>query len=166
MKIALLSDTHNNLTGIQTTLSKLKELKVDTVIHCGDMTTGETADAFHDFCIHHVRGNGDLDTLSIQFAIQECRPGSSSAEVYTDMLDGKIIAAVHGHNAPLLRSLIENGRYDYVFHGHTHRLRDEQTGKTRVINPGAIGGAIRSRRSFCVLELLTGDLSVYPLDTI
>ena len=155
MKIALLSDTHNNLTGIQTTLSKLKELKVDTVIHCGDMTTGETADAFHDFCIHHV-----------QFAIQECRPGSSSAEVYTDMLDGKIIAAVHGHNAPLLRSLIENGRYDYVFHGHTHRLRDEQTGKTRVINPGAIGGAIRSRRSFCVLELLTGDFSVYPLDTI
>ena len=165
MRIALLSDTHNNLHNIQSALSKLKELKVDTIIHCGDMTRDETAEAFHDFCIHHVLGNGDMDTFGLQMAIQECRPGSSSGEIYTATLDGKSIAAIHGHNLPLYRSLTENGRYDYVFHGHTHRLRDERIGKTRVINPGALGGAVRGERSFCVLELSTGDLSVYPVET-
>lgn len=163
MKIALISDTHNSRYGIEEVLGRLNVMDVHTIIHCGDMTSGETADLFKDFCIHHVWGNGDIDTLSIQFAIQECRPGSSTGEIYADRIDGKRIVALHGHNTNLLRTLSENGHYDYVFYGHTHRKRDETFGKTRVINPGAIGGAIRSTRSYCVLDFITGDLTEYPI---
>lgn len=163
MKIAILSDTHNNCNGIEDALGKLAVMNIQCIIHCGDMTRGETAELFNNFCIHHVWGNGDLDTLSIQFAIQECRAGSSTGEVFTDIIDGKRIAALHGHNATLLNTLAQNGHYDYIFHGHTHRMRDDVYGKTRIINPGAIGGAFRSARSFCILDLISGDLTNYPI---
>ncbi len=163
MKIAILSDTHNNGFGIQDALDKLAAMNIFDIIHCGDMTRGETAELFKNFCIHHVWGNGDLDTLSLQFAIQECKAGSSTGEVFTDIVDGKHIAALHGHNIALLTALTDNGRYDYIFHGHTHRTRDDTYGKTRIINPGAIGGAYRSARSFCVLDFISGDLTNYPI---
>ena len=163
MKIAILSDTHNYLPGIQTALNQLQREKVDTIIHCGDMTLAETVDAFRDYTIYHVWGNGDLDTLAIHFAIQECQAGSSTSEIYTDVLGGKRIAAIHGHNTHLLQTIIENGHFDYVFHGHTHRRRDDEIGGTRVINPGAIGGAFRSSRSFCILNLENNDLNYYPV---
>ena len=41
--------------------------------------------------------------------------------------------------------------------GHTHRRRDQTIGRTRVINPGALGGVRWQRRSFCILDLATGE---------
>jgi predicted phosphodiesterase len=32
---------------------------------------------------------------------------------------------------------------DYLLHGHTHELRDERIGRTRMINPGALFRAAR-----------------------
>ena len=34
-------------------------------------------------------------------------------------------------------------------------------GKTRVINPGALGGAHRGERGFCILDFVTGELTDY-----
>ena len=164
MKIALLSDTHNFKTSVQTALSTLKSEKIDTIIHCGDMTNVETLELFQDFTIHHVWGNGDLDTIAYQIVIQGCKPGSTTSEVYSDVIDGKRIAALHGHQKKLLDSLIENGHYDYVFHGHTHRQRDEMIRDTRVINPGALGGTFRGSRSFAILDFSTGNLSSLQIE--
>ena len=57
----------------------------------------------------------------------------------------------------VLGNLIASGEYAYVFHGHTHRRRDRMIGHTRVINPGALGGRRTERRSFCILDLATGE---------
>lgn len=163
MIIALLSDTHNNQSGVIDALKILKDQKIETIIHCGDMTNSETAELFQDFCIHHVRGNGDIDWIGIQFAVESCQPGSSSDSIYTDLIDGKRIAALHGNDQNLYYGLLEKGAFDYVFVGHTHSHRDERIGGTRVINPGAVGGAFRGKRGFCTLNLLTDDLVFYAL---
>jgi len=70
------------------------------------------------------------------------------------------LALLHGDNIPQLTHLIHSGDYDYVIHGHTHQLRDELIGHTRVINPGACGGGGLSPKTFAILELATGDLQV------
>jgi hypothetical protein len=62
---------------------------------------------------------------------------------------------VHGHREGELRRVISAGEYAYVFHGHTHRRRDEHIGPTRVISPGALGGMRWQQRSFCILDLET-----------
>jgi predicted phosphodiesterase len=61
----------------------------------------------------------------------------------------------HGDNEGFLDGLIGSGKYAYVLHGHTHRRRDQTVGSTRVINPGALGGMRRERRSLCILDLTT-----------
>ena len=63
---------------------------------------------------------------------------------------------IHGDNEEALANLITSGRYAYVFHGHTHRRRDQMVGHTRAINPGALGGRRWQSRSFCILDLETG----------
>jgi predicted phosphodiesterase len=32
---------------------------------------------------------------------------------------------------------------DYLLHGHSHEVRDERVGRTRIINPGALCRAAR-----------------------
>lgn len=159
MKIAIVSDTHNDNHAIDRMLSILRSERIRTIIHCGDMTRAETAELFQDFCLNHVWGNGDLDSIGLQIAIQACQPGSSTSQNYSAVLNEKRIAAVHGHDRHLLDSLIECGHYEFVFHGHTHRQRSEKIGKTHVINPGALGGGFRSTHSFAVLDLHSGDLT-------
>lgn len=164
MKIAIVSDTHNNEFGVMDALKEIRAEGIETIIHCGDMTSGDTAELFSDFCIHHVRGNGDIDQFGIDIAIEACRPGSTSGLVYTALIDGKKIAALHGHNANMYFTLLESGTFDYIFHGHTHHHRDEMDGKTRIINPGAIGGAHRGTRGFCTLDMLDGKLTFHEME--
>jgi predicted phosphodiesterase len=64
---------------------------------------------------------------------------------------------IHGDNEEVLGNLVTSDQHAYVFHGHTHRRRDKTIGRTRVINPGALGGTRRQRRSLCVLNLKTGE---------
>lgn len=163
MKIGLISDTHNNENGVADVLQTFRQENVTEIIHCGDMTSGATMELFTDFCIHHVWGNGDLDTFSYQMIAQECKPGSSSAQVFTGLFDGKKVAAVHGHRMSELYSLEDRGDLDFVFHGHTHRQEDMMRGRTRVINPGAVGGAYRGRRGFAIVDFSTGDVTFFDL---
>ena len=61
----------------------------------------------------------------------------------------------------IFSGLLDSDFFDYIFVGHTHRKSDRMMGKTRVINPGAIGGAHRGERGFCILDFATGELTDY-----
>lgn len=164
MRIAIVSDTHNDIYAIEQFLTMLESEKIQTIIHCGDMTRSATVEAFVDFEVHHVWGNGDLDTFGLQFAVQGCLPGSTSTLTYSSILENQRLIALHGHDRNLLQSLIESGSYDYVFHGHTHRQKMERVGKTIVINPGALGGGFRSTNSFVILDLKSGESTFKTTD--
>ena len=56
-------------------------------------------------------------------------------------------------------SMLDSGFFDYIFVGHTHRKMDEMMGKTRVINPGAIGGAHRGKRGYVILDTANGEVT-------
>lgn len=161
MKIGILSDTHDHGPRTSEVLEIFRQEGVRELIHCGDMTRVATAELFRDFTLHHVLGNNDFDSIGLSLTIQEFGPGSGSGEIFTGEIDGKLFAAIHGHRLAALTQLIQSQRYDYVLTGHTHRVRDERIGRTRVINPGALGGARRDRRNFCILEIETDDLTHY-----
>lgn len=161
MKAAIISDTHDAVFSTKDVLEKIKDAGVDTIIHCGDMTNAMTAALFHDFCIYHAWGNCDYDTVGLKFAVQECLPGSRSDRWIKGVFDGKLFAAVHEQHSAIFSGLMDSGQFDYIFVGHTHRKSDQTAGKTRVINPGAIGGAHRGERGFCIIDFATGELTDY-----
>ena len=50
---------------------------------------------------------------------------------------GSVLVATHGH-LPGFEDAALALPADYFLHGHTHRVRDQRLGVTRVCNPGAL----------------------------
>ena len=164
MRAAVISDTHDAVFSTQEVLKRIAAEGVDTIIHCGDMTTAYTAELFKDFCVYHAWGNNDFDTFGIKFALQECLPGSQSDRWIKCVFDGKAVAAVHIEHSSLFTGLMNSGAFDYIFVGHTHRKSDRTEGKTRIINPGAIGGARRGPRGFIIVDFAAGEIQDFLIE--
>jgi predicted phosphodiesterase len=77
---------------------------------------------------------------------------------FSGKVGGVKIGVTHGHLLGRLDKLTRSRGHAFVFTGHTHRQRDEIVGKTRVINPGALGGARHEARSVCIVDLDTRDV--------
>ena len=60
----------------------------------------------------------------------------------------------------LVNRWAKSGEFDYVFYGHTLRRSDTLIGKTRVINPGALGGPRYQTRSGYLLDLVSGEVKL------
>lgn len=161
MYIAVLSDTHNRVHVLKSALELLRQYHVDTVFHCGDVTTLETARWMEGFTVHYVFGNGDEDPEAITSLLIAANPASTGGFVYTGELAAVRVAATHGHLAGKVNALASSGEYDYVFHGHTHIQRDVILHNTRIINPGALGAPRYAGRTLCILDLATGQAN-YP----
>lgn len=162
MQIGILADTHNRNSSLQAALTYLSANGIETIFHCGDVTSIETARLMVGFTVHFVYGNGDAEADAIRDLLISANPASTGGLVFSAELDGVSIAATHGHLSGKVIALAANGAYNYVFHGHTHVQKDGLIGKTRIINPGSLGSYRYGGRTLCILDLITG-LSEYPL---
>jgi putative phosphoesterase len=157
MKIGILSDTHNHTPNLERALSLFRARGITTLIHCGDMTSPNTAVLLKGFHVIAVAGNMDVNTGQLERALKMLNPQNSLSATFTGEIEGISIAATHSHrgNVP---ELVANGRYTYIFHGHTHRRKHEQVGSSHIINPGALGGTQHESRSVCVVNLATNHV--------
>ena len=57
MKIGILSDTHNNVNNLQRALAFFHREGIQTLIHCGDITSPATAVHLKGFTLIYVHGN-------------------------------------------------------------------------------------------------------------
>jgi len=162
MKIGIISDTHDNLRNLEAALEVLEAERVMKILHCGDVCRPEIIQTLAGFDVWIAQGNMDRH-LGLAQATEETLGRGRLAWLHEPTLDGYPVATVHGDNGEVLRNLISSGKYAYVFHGHTHRRRDQTVGRTRVINPGALGGMRRQSRSFCILDLTTGEVRFVEL---
>jgi putative phosphoesterase len=157
MRIGILSDTHNHVANLRRALDLFRAEGITTLVHCGDMTSPETAAHLADFQVIYTVGNSDGSAGALHNVLADLHPDNIFTESWTGTLGGVRLAATHGHLPGKVESLVRSGRYAFVFHGHTHRRRDETAGwrRTRIINPGALGGARYEPRTICVLNLAT-----------
>ena len=155
MRVGIISDTHDNLNNLKTALEILEETEIRMVLHCGDLSGPGVVEAMSGFDTWIARGNVD-NHPELEATVREALGNGRLAERHRLALEGRSALLVHGHREAALRRAINTGEYAYVFHGHTHRRRDETIGRTRVINPGALGGMRWQQRSFCILDFESG----------
>jgi len=158
MLLAILSDTHDNRHAIRRALDLARGRGAAEILHCGDMTSSAAVELFRGWTLQYVYGNTDRDKAEIRAAVDRLGTGSSCGEELRLERDGVRIALLHGNRADRLSAAVRSGDFDFVLHGHTHRRRDEQSGRTRVVNPGALGGAAAGRHSFCLLNTSDGGV--------
>lgn len=163
MKIGILSDTHNNLPNLRAALDLFGKREIETLIHCGDFTGVEAAQAMAGFHVLAAFGNGDVASGEIRQVLLAHNPDNYAGLMYTGQIDGVRIAATHGHLPGQVEELVRSGQFDYVFKGHSHQRKDERFGFTRLINPGALGGLHREARSICIVDLTSGKAEFISL---
>lgn len=159
-RLGLISDTHNHLQNVAFAVAHFQAEGVRIVLHAGDVTGAEVLRLLSPFDLYLAWGNVDRpDDLT-------CVMGADGfglthvAHLHSLSFDGRTIALLHGDESLQLAQVIRSGAYDYVIHGHTHRTRDERFGRTRVINPGALGGGGLHPKAFAVLDYATDDLQI------
>jgi uncharacterized protein len=161
MKIGVLSDSHGRIAAVEAALAAFRARSVDLVIHCGDIDEANLVQAFAGWPTHFVFGNCDAGRDSIRRAIADI--GSTLHAPFGHLeLAGKQVAWLHGDQPELKHDVEFSGHYDYLFYGHTHMAEQHMTGRTIVINPGALH---RARPKTClVLDLPSGIAETVVID--
>lgn len=138
MRIAILSDIHDNIWKLEALLASLE---ADVLLFCGDFcapfTLAQIAEAF-DGPIHAVFGNNDGD----QFLLARIASKYPHVTLHGDLaeleLDGRRVAVTH--YPQIGNALAQGPAYDLVCHGHSHERLVETVGDTLRVNPGEVMG--------------------------
>ncbi len=157
MKVGVVSDTHDHLDNLRVALDAFRSAEVDLVLHCGDLCSPDIVRAMTGFDVRIARGNMDRHP-DLPQVVRATFLRDQLARFHQFSLNGCAAAMLHGDQEGRLRDVIQVGDYAYVFHGHTHRRRDQLVGRTRVINPGALGGTRWQQRSFCIFDLAEDEV--------
>ncbi|MFA5069745.1 MAG: metallophosphoesterase family protein [Patescibacteria group bacterium] len=153
MKIAILSDLHDNYADWQIISKIIKKEKIANLIYCGDLASpimlAKMAEDF-DGHINLVYGNvADREREKI-VAEENKSKVTHYGQAGEFILDGKKIALTHFPDQA--KKFVSAGRFDLVCYGHTHLKTFEKIKNTYLLNPGTAGGMFQYP-SFAVFDL-------------
>lgn len=163
MKIAIISDTHDNFENTTKVFEKIKELGINEIIHCGDVISPFILNKMEEYGkkIHLVFGYQDVNLVTISKSFEGNYKNIVFYKDFGDIeIDGKKIFFIH--NNKLARTIAESQKYDAVFHGHNHVANSEMIGKTLLVNPGEILG-IKGKPSFAIYDTETNKVEIVEL---
>ena len=157
MKIAILSDIHDNIWKLDEVLEGLGEAQ--ELIFCGDFcapfSLGMLAEGFRG-PIHVVFGNNDGDKLLLSQVAAKAGNVTLHGEFAELELGGRKIAAIH--YPAIAAGLAASGRYDLVCCGHSHKYEAKRVGRTLLLNPGEVMGRF-GLSTYAIYDTETGEVS-------
>ena len=158
MKIGVVSDTRDNREGLKLLLDKLLVGGARWLFHCGGLGSVDMVELLKPWQVYIVRGERERDWQAVEAALQKARLQSSLPMQMSALLDGKRIGLCRGEDMGLVNQWVKSREFDYVFHGHTLRRRDERIGRTRIVSPGALSGPRYQPRSGCLIDLTADEV--------
>ena len=194
MRIAIITDSHDNLANLKKTLAYLNRQGIKLIIHCGDIASDETLEKMVKFFpgnIYFTFGNADNIPLA-KIKNSPCtkpkvlvqgQKSPKESDLKSDPtgqaklnfcnkfgeieIDNKKIAFTHFPSQA--KKLAKKGKYDLVFYGHTHKPWIQQISNLRkstlLVNPGNLCGVFY-KPSFAVYDTEKQGLSLIRLDLI
>lgn len=180
MRIAIISDSHDNLTNIYKAIEWMNKNGISEIIHCGDVCApGALREIANNFKgkIHLVYGNVDGDhegmealtgeskNIKIYGETGELEIGNLKLEISKPKKKEDKIKIAFTHFPWTAKKLAETGKYRYVFYGHTHKPWEEHVGNCKLINPGTLAGMFY-KATFATLNTNTGKLELKLLERI
>ena len=166
-RLGILSDTHGDAARARRAVELLCARGATQIIHLGDVGCVSVLDHLAGVHATVVFGNCDdarslwryAESLGIAVAhpaaiieVKSSEPGSRS---------NVRVGITHGHLLDEVDRLFQ-AEVDILLHGHTHAIRDDIVGSTRILNPGALHRA--TRRTALLLELPSGEAEWIDVD--
>jgi len=160
MKIAVLSDVHDNIWRLETLLEDINRSGVEALLFCGDLcapfTLKQIAEGV-DGPVHFVLGNNDGDVL----LLSRIANGLDNATLHGHFayleLGGRKVAI--NHYPRIARDQALSGQYDLVCYGHDHTANVERIGDTLLVNPGEGMGRF-GKSTYALYDTETGTAEI------
>ncbi|MBU0674334.1 MAG: YfcE family phosphodiesterase [Proteobacteria bacterium] len=155
MRIAIMSDSHDQIANLRAAVLVCKEFGVGMLIHCGDLISPFMLNELAGFGgpVHLVYGNnvGDQHLISqscgIRYPTITHHGGLGAVEA-----DGVRIAITH--YPEMAKGIAAQRKFDVVCCGHNHRYQVEHHGETLLINPGELLGK-DDQPGFCLFDTVS-----------
>ncbi len=166
MKIAVISDIHENLHNLILFLEQAKQGGVEQIICLGDLMNNGVAKvlASSSIPVFTIWGNNDGEKVAVtKTSLAE----SSNLTVGFDTFDilefaGRKIFVTH--YPTLAKPMARSGDFDAVFYGHNHEKNLDQIGKCVVANPGEISAHKTGVASYVMYDTETNVAEIFVLE--
>ncbi len=154
MKIAIISDIHDQIENLNWALEKITQDEISYIFALGDYTSSYIIERLqvNDIPINAVWGNCDGDKQSIIRASNNENKNISFAEHSFDTIEIEDKKFFLTHYPELAENAAKSRDYDAVFHGHTHYKRDEKIGIVPIISPGKLAIYPHDEISFAIFD--------------
>lgn len=167
MKLAIISDIHDNIPNLENCLTWCRNNKIKTVICCGDVTNNETLSKIDDFFNDGgwlVRGNMEIydedETANLhnlkylgRYGVAEVS-GKKFGLCHEPLYIDKVVALCE-----------KSGGCQYIFYGHTHQPWEYIRRNIKVINPGTVAGTF-SKSTFAAWDTETGEITLKVIELL
>jgi len=159
MKIAIISDTHDNLENLKKFFDFAKKKKIKILIHCGDVCNGETLKEIEKNFerIYLSLGNADIKDSILKEA-KKTKIFENEGRIEIENLK---IGFCHMFN--LKEKNLED--FDFYFFGHSHWPFLKKEGNCYLANPGNLAGLFY-KATFAILDTKTKKIELKILEKI
>lgn len=168
MRLAIISDTHDNLANLEKFAIWAAKNQIERIIHCGDIASGETVEFLakkFSGDIYLAYGNMDANYRDDIYLASDNLP---NVHLFGDEgeleIDGIKIAFCHFPERA--KELAATGKYNLVFYGHTHKpWMETLPSGCQLVNPGTLGGVFQ-KAAFAVFDTATKKLELKILELL
>lgn len=163
MKIAVISDIHDNLVNLEKCLNWLKTQKIESLICCGDVTNFETLGVISK------KFSGDIFLVYGNMEIYEKEEVEKHGNIKFLGRIGRIELGERRigicHEPYFINEVMGRGKCDIIFYGHTHRPFEEMRDGIKIINPGTLGGVFQ-KSTFAIYDSEKNEAELKILELI
>lgn len=165
MKIAILSDIHENYHNLILALQAMEKYQIDQIICLGDLMNSGIAKllAVQPIPVFLIWGNNDGEKVEITLASKKENSALTVSTKSYDFLHlgGKKIFISHYEN--LAYPMAKSGEFDAIFYGHTHLQKTEKINHCWVVNPGEISAGKTKKATFAIYDTNQDEVEIITL---
>ncbi|HSW44226.1 MAG TPA: metallophosphoesterase [Phycisphaerae bacterium] len=146
MKIGVLSDTHDQLTMIDTALALFRQHRVEMLLHPGDVVAPFAAKHMLAWTgpLKIIFGNNDGERKGLKVLLPQIQDGP----LFVEAAGRKILL----HHAYEWCTPHDITAADIVVTGHTHEIVNETRDRKLFLNPGECCGWVTGRGTVALLD--------------
>lgn len=137
MKIAIISDTHDNTPAVVWIIEYLNEQNISVALHAGDLINPGIISRFiqhYQGHFHFIFGNNDGERTRSERQAASSDNATCHIEEMRIELEGKSIFM--NHYSSISEEVAKSGTFDICIGGHDHEYRTNKHSKSLFINPG------------------------------
>ncbi|NDK09218.1 metallophosphoesterase family protein [Candidatus Gracilibacteria bacterium] len=155
MKIAVISDIHENTHNLIQAIKIIEEEKCDVIICLGDVGRSILFEAIFSLQlpVYFTFGNHDGNVIkNMKMLLRHTAGGHVRTNgMYQKIeLDGRNIFLTHYYE--LAEIVAKSGEFDVCFGGHNHIASEVKFGTTLCVNPGEITGTHFDKPTFYIYD--------------